>query len=1057
MYSTNLIIQPFFIFTDKALFEQWEEDNKQFVETKASKEVERLIKCQNIVIVIGHTGSGKSAIVNYTALKYRSQGWKVKPVYTVMDLVQIIKISTGDLNDRILFVLSNPIGKDSFDELQYTLWRKYEETLKATFKTVKVLMSCKKFIMNDNKVKGLLKDKSHIVDLSNDNFRLSIKEKENIWKKYDVDKTVSRKELEEIIQTETYFPLLCKLYFTNRANIKDKLRFFKTPVELFEREIQNFRESCKEKYCALVLLVLFNNNFCVEESTITNEKYKLALELCKMLESTAPHTIVDALETLQGFFVKKIGDMYHFYHDFVMEFTTFVFGKDYPLELIQYADIGFLRRKVKLGFHHKTDQFTIYLSSAYINALGKRLFTDIFEEDRLLDVVLNPCLKNEKVINFFINEFEHHPEKLRELLKKKKLQMDDQEMNLTSNHLFLSKLAFVSLEDSISPLSAIIIFCDTRLSSYCIDALQGMQEYFIGDSVFSSVCCSGSKDIFDMFKEDRIREFLAEQWKFLYPIHIASAFNNNDILRKLLKNGADANLKTTNENYWTPLTLAAGNQFEENNEQITPTETRRTGTIDLLLSNRADIDLCKENGASPLYIACQEGCDSIVQFLLSKGADINKCTKNGTSPLIIACQEGHESIVQTLVSDGANINSSMENGSNPLFKACQEGHDKIVQLLLQKGADANLRIKDGSGPLFTACKEGHDTIVQMLLESEANINSCDKDGASPLYIACKKGYEIIVEHLLEKGADYSLCDKNGYSPLHVACQNGHSGTALYLLKRRADVDLCDKNGNTPLYLACQEGHLFVVRVLIQCNADLNLLMENGDSPFYIACKNGHNDVVESLLKREANLNFCAADGTTPLVVACQFNHKALIDMLLQNGANIDSCLENGLSPLITACENGHEGIVQFLLSKGADVNLGNRFGVGPLHISCLHGYDKIIQLLLSNRADVNQCGKSGARPLHIACEQGYDSIVQILLSNGADINLCDDYGASPLYKACEHGYDSIAQILLSKGADINLCLKNGASPLHIACKNKFDIIVQLLVSKGADINASTYM
>lgn len=1044
---------------NKVIFEQWEEDNKQFVETKATKEVERLIKCQNIVIVIGQIGSGKSAIVHHIALKYRSQGWKVKPVSTVMDVVQIIKTSICDQDDRILFVLSDPIGKDSFDELKYTLWRKYEETLKASFKTVKVMMSCRKYIMNNNQVKGLLKDKSHIVDLSNDNFKLSIKEKENICNRYDVDKTVSRKELEEIIQTDAYFPLLCKLYFTNRANIKEKLRFFKSPVEFFEREIQTFRESCKEKYCALVLLVLFNNNCCVEDimkCAISIEKFELALQLCGMCKSTAPHTIVNAFETLQGFFVKKIGNMYHFYCDLVIEVTTFVFGKNYPLELIKYADIGFLREKVKLGYHHKTDQFTIYLSDAYIDALGRRLFNDIFE-DRLLDVVLNPCLKNEKVITFFINELERHPEKLRELLKKKQLPIDHQEMNLTSNHLFLSKLAFVSLEERISPLSAIIIFCSTRLSFYCINALRQMQELFIGHSVFSLLCCTGSKDLFDMFIEDRISEFLEEKWKFLYPIHIASAFNNNDILHKLLQNGANVNLKTTNENYWTPLTLAAGNQIEENNEneKITPTETKRTGTMNLLLSNGADIDLCIENGASPLYIACQEGYDSIVQMLLTKGADINKCTKNGTSPFTIACQEGHESIVQTLVDSGANINSSMENGSTPLFKACQEGHDKIVELLLQKGADANHRIKDGSSPLFIACKEGHANIVQMLLNSEANINSCDKDGVSPLHIACKKGYEIIVENLLEKGADYNLCDNNGDSPLHVACQNGHSRTALYLLNRGANVDKCDKNGNNSLYLACQEGHILVVRVLIQSKADTNFLKKNGASPLYIACKNGHDEIVKLLLTREAKLNFCAADGTSPLVVACQYGHEKVIDILLQNGANINLCLENGFSPLITACENGHERIVQYLLSKGANINLCNRFGVGPLHISCLRGLYNIVQLLLSNGADVNQCGKSGTRPLHIACEHKFDNIVQILLSNGADINLCDEYGASPLYKACEHGYDSVVQILLSKGADINRCLKNGASPLHIACKNKFESTVQLLLSKGADINACT--
>lgn len=75
----------------------------------------------------------------------------------------------------------------------------YEEILKESFKIVKVLMLCRKYIMNDSKVKGLLKDKLYIVDFSNDNFKLSIKEKENIWKKYDVDKIVFRKKLKKII------------------------------------------------------------------------------------------------------------------------------------------------------------------------------------------------------------------------------------------------------------------------------------------------------------------------------------------------------------------------------------------------------------------------------------------------------------------------------------------------------------------------------------------------------------------------------------------------------------------------------------------------------------------------------------------------------------------------------------------------------------------------------------------------------------------------------------------------------------------------------------------
>lgn len=111
----------------------------------------------------------------------------------------------------------------------------------------------------------------------------------------------------EIVQTEAYFPLLCKLYFSNINKEIETLRFFKAPVEVLGKEIRNFRISNKEKYCALVL-VLFNDDLCVEdirerESGIAREKYKLALEVCELKTTTPPHIIADSFETLQGFFL----------------------------------------------------------------------------------------------------------------------------------------------------------------------------------------------------------------------------------------------------------------------------------------------------------------------------------------------------------------------------------------------------------------------------------------------------------------------------------------------------------------------------------------------------------------------------------------------------------------------------------------------------------------------------------------------------------------------------------------------------------------------------------
>lgn len=111
-----------------------------------------------------------------------------------------------------------------------------------------------------------------------------------------------------------------------------------------------------------------------------------------------------------------------------------------------------------------------------------------------------------------------------------------------------------------------LLYSDARLSLYCLKALQNMPHYSLGNFLFSSVCCNGSKDVFAMFINDRMKESLSEKWKFLYPVHIAPAFNNNDLPQELLNVGDDVNQKTTNENYWTPLTLAAGSQTDENKE-----------------------------------------------------------------------------------------------------------------------------------------------------------------------------------------------------------------------------------------------------------------------------------------------------------------------------------------------------------------------------------------------------------------------------------------------------------------------------------------------------------
>lgn len=549
-FSSPNVLLTFLFFTleplaDRATFDHWEMDDFNFVSTRASKEVETMAENQNIVIVAGHSGYGKSAIIQHIALQYRKQGWTVKSIIKVEEIVNAFS-EEEMLKSKFLFVFNDPIGKESFDEMLYKSWQIYEKKLPYYLKseTCKLLISCRKYVLFDKRVKGLLNDESCILDINSNKNRLNEHEKRNILYKHTSAMNLSKKQCDEIIESEDYFPLLCKL-FSMKADYKIAgVRFFKEPITVLVEEIRAIRKTDKITYCALGLLVLFNNDLRVEsllESDISENKFKKALKLCG-LQKTAPFEIGDILESHTGFFTKKIGNTYQFYHDFVMEVTTQVFGSDYPTVMIKYADIGFLRRRVKLGTCVKqNDSFTIYLDDKHISDLAERFFADIFEE-RFLDVVLNPCLMNKKIIAVLKKNLRDHQEKLQILVEKKEVKIDKQELNQTSKTLHFSELAVVHFENEVSVLFALILFRHTDLSLYCLEKLQKVQANSLDSSLFSAVCCNGSQDLFYYFLNRK--ECLNEKWGGLFPIHILTVFRNSELLEKLIdKTGVDVNLK----------------------------------------------------------------------------------------------------------------------------------------------------------------------------------------------------------------------------------------------------------------------------------------------------------------------------------------------------------------------------------------------------------------------------------------------------------------------------------------------------------------------------------
>lgn len=84
-----------------------------FIPTKASEEVEKVTESTNLVIVTGYSGSGKSAIIQHIALKYRERGWNVKPVNEVNEIIK------GKPTESKMFLFDDSIGKEFLDEISY--------------------------------------------------------------------------------------------------------------------------------------------------------------------------------------------------------------------------------------------------------------------------------------------------------------------------------------------------------------------------------------------------------------------------------------------------------------------------------------------------------------------------------------------------------------------------------------------------------------------------------------------------------------------------------------------------------------------------------------------------------------------------------------------------------------------------------------------------------------------------------------------------------------------------------------------------------------------------
>jgi ankyrin repeat protein len=138
-------------------------------------------------------------------------------------------------------------------------------------------------------------------------------------------------------------------------------------------------------------------------------------------------------------------------------------------------------------------------------------------------------------------------------------------------------------------------------------------------------------------------------------------------------------------------------------------EQGHVDVVRILLRAGADPNqaLTNESAYSPLIQASIRGFVQIVDELISAGANVNYATPTGniekgfipgTTALLVACEQGHVDVVRILLRAGADPNQAFtdESADSPLMQASVRGFVQIVDELISAGANVNYATPTGN-------------------------------------------------------------------------------------------------------------------------------------------------------------------------------------------------------------------------------------------------------------------------------------------------------------------------------------------------------------------------
>jgi ankyrin repeat protein len=307
-----------------------------------------------------------------------------------------------------------------------------------------------------------------------------------------------------------------------------------------------------------------------------------------------------------------------------------------------------------------------------------------------------------------------------------------------------------------------------------------------------------------------------EKWGGQTPLMWASARRHPEMMQLLISKGANVNLASIDRNYQRHVT-AEGRPKSLDSGGLTPllyaARENCIKCVDVLLANKADINLPDPDGVSPLHVAIMNANWDLAKKLIEAGADVNQWDIYGEAPLFTVIGNrtrfdgGRASIdplntttgtdiLRMLLDKGANPNQQLffrpanvngatnTRGATPLIRAANNGEVEIVKLLLEKGADASIMMADRQTAIHAVIAGRSNEkqaieLIGLLHKAGADVNSValvnhplEIRGGTALHYAVRKRQKEVIKHLAKLGIDMDAVDQDGLTALDYTQSRG---------------------------------------------------------------------------------------------------------------------------------------------------------------------------------------------------------------------------------------------------------------------------------------------